>query len=105
VFQEGYAIRLKAGKWAVQSTASPSDSTLDGASCSTASSCEAVGNSSSGVLAEQWNALAWTVQPTPSPGGPNPLLTAVSCQSISACLAVGHTNIESGDSTLSMQYS
>jgi hypothetical protein len=105
VFQEGYAIRLKAGKWAVQSTSSPSDSTLDGASCSTASSCEAVGNSSSGVLAEQWNALAWTVQPTPSPSGPNPLLTAVSCQSTSACLAVGHTNIESGDSTLSMQYS
>ena len=69
--------------------------TLDGVSCTTASSCTAVGSYFSPVggpltLAEAWNGTAWRVQATPNPmtQGRNQL-NGVSCTSPRACTAVG----------------
>ena len=42
------------------------------------------------TLAELWNGSAWKALPTPNPsGGHGSVLTAVSCESASACTAVG----------------
>jgi hypothetical protein len=41
-------------------------------------------------LAEHWNGTAWTIQPSPSPGGSeDAIFNAVSCASGTACTAVG----------------
>jgi hypothetical protein len=58
--------------------------------------CTAVGGGVDGggkerTLAERWNGVHWTVQPTPnvSPAVPIHHLSGVSCSSLSACVAVG----------------
>jgi hypothetical protein len=58
-------------------------------SCTAADACIAVGSMGTLSLAEQWNGTAWTIQPTPYPGGSKDALTGVSCTSASACTAVG----------------
>ncbi len=68
---------------------------LQGVSCTSASSCMAVGNSddSSGVqtLAESWNGSTWTIVPTPNPSGSTiSFLLGVSCFSSTNCFAVGY---------------
>lgn len=42
-------------------------------------------------MAERWNGVHWTVQPTanPSPALPAHHLNGVSCSSVNACVAVG----------------
>lgn len=86
--------------WAVQSTPNPSDATasyLNGASCTSASACTAVGwyQTSPGVyetLAERWDGTTWAVQSTPNPSGATAsYLFGVSCGSASACTATGYT--------------
>lgn len=68
---------------------------LLGVSCSSATSCTAVGTSttSSGMgvtLAEHWNGTRWSVQPTPNPApGIQAAFDGVSCPSATACTAVG----------------
>jgi hypothetical protein len=69
---------------------------LDGLSCSTKSSCVAVGSSIDSVgdhliFSEIWNGVSWTVVPVPSPAGTiGALLDAVSCVgSPTTCTAVG----------------
>lgn len=67
---------------------------LTSVSCASAVSCTAVGSYySSGVtmpLAEHWNGVTWSVQPTTRPAGANAaILTAVSCVSPTNCTAVG----------------
>src|SRR5215472_12901349 len=70
---------------------------LTGVSCSAASACEAVGDSSAGTLAEVWNGTAWTLQNTPNPAGALfSELTGVSCSAASACEAVGYYNNSAG---------
>jgi hypothetical protein len=83
--------------WTIQKTPNPvgaDDSTLNGVSCTTANSCEAVGdyyNSSGQVdLAEAWNGTAWTVQSTTSDD--DTVFTAVSCIDADNCGAVGEYN-------------
>ena len=72
-------------------------SALDGVSCTTASSCIAVGHyiSNQGVkvtLAERWNGTSWSLQPTPDPAGAkDSVLSGVSCGSATSCVAVGRT--------------
>jgi sugar lactone lactonase YvrE len=92
------AERLTGSEWSIQTTATPSKATesqLSGVSCTSATSCTAVGRyklSSGGflTLAEAWNGSEWTVQSTPNPSGATSAqLTSVSCSSASACTAVG----------------
>jgi hypothetical protein len=49
------------------------------------------------ALAERWNGKTWAIQPTPNPPRGNlpgavAYLTAVSCPSATACVAVGQSN-------------
>ena len=89
--------------WTIQATPNPPGpaavSQLNGVSCSSATACTAVGfsqNSSSTdlTLAEGWNGTAWSIQPTPDPADadsfPGSVLSAVSCSSATACMAVGN---------------
>jgi hypothetical protein len=76
---------------------------LNGVSCTSASACIAVGNSTTGttdeVLAERWNGKVWAITPAPSPSGATlSNLNGVSCTSASACTAVGY--YASGSSNL-----
>ncbi len=75
-------------------------STLWAVSCTSASTCTAVGyystaGGSSAALAERWNGTAWTIRTTPNPGSAS-YLSAVSCTSASACTAVGHYYTSTG---------
>ena len=65
------------------------NSQLAGVSCTSASSCEAVGSSGTGpnfdTLAEVLNGGTWTIQTTPNPGGATfSELNSVSCTSASS---------------------
>jgi hypothetical protein len=77
-------------------------SQLNGVSCSSATACTAVGffqssTSTDLTLAEGWNGTAWSIQPSPDPADadsfPGSVLSAISCSSAAACMAVGsYTN-------------
>lgn len=93
--------------WSVQALHAPSEATssrLLSVSCTTSSSCEAVGYyttlTSPGRLALSygWNGSEWALQTTPNPsGGTEVELAGVSCPSIAECMAVGRYRVvESG---------
>ena len=109
------AERWNGTAWTIQSTPNPAGTTgsgLDGVSCTSATACTAVGyhdkltTSSSvpvGTLAERWNGTAWTIQPTPNPGGPtDSQMEGVSCTSATACTAVGYYPDASGTVPLTL---
>ncbi len=84
--------------WTIQATPNPSgadNSSLTGVSCSSATTCMAVGDYVNGSgnfvsLAETWDGAVWTVQSTPNPTGATvSFLTGVSCGAPSNCVAVG----------------
>lgn len=85
------------GTWSVVATPVPAGSLqaeLDGVSCTSATSCEAVGYSEASTgqtaLAELWNGTSWSIQATPANGKANDVqLQAVSCATASSCVAVG----------------
>jgi hypothetical protein len=88
--------------WRIQPTPNPPGhgiKLLDSVSCTSPSSCMAVGvefdpatGESLGTLAERWDGRAWRIVPTfkPAPAGPNAGLNGVACTSASACTAVGN---------------
>jgi hypothetical protein len=92
------------GEWTTQ--ALPSTNTLwsylNAVSCSSATACTAVGNKGYpyAPLAERWNGTEWSLQTIPDPNThtvPDPTeeetnLDAISCPSVSACMAVGEAN-------------
>src|SRR5204862_347064 len=85
--------------WSVQPTPNPmggSNSELVGVSCTSSSACTAVGNSSSGTLAEVWDGSSWSIQPTPNPAGAS--LAGVSGTSARACTGGGNTVTITGTS-------
>src|SRR6266851_7689552 len=93
-----FAERWDGTTWRVQSIPEPPGAQgtfLNAVSCSSASSCTAVGNftDSSGVgvtLTERWNGTTWAVQSTPNPSGAQSSgFSGVSCTSSTACIAVG----------------
>jgi hypothetical protein len=96
------AERWNGTSWAIQATPNPSgalSSFLQGASCTSATTCTAVGGYINSVgtdvtLAERWNGTSWAIQATPNPSGARyPVLQGVSCTSATACTAVGgYTN-------------
>jgi hypothetical protein len=86
--------------WSAQATPTPAAGNslgLTAVSCTTASSCEAVGTynlQSTGTavnLAEVWNGTSWAVQHTPNPTASlGSSLSGVSCTSAQSCTAVGN---------------
>jgi hypothetical protein len=100
--------------WDLQSTASPAGLILDNfesVSCTSASSCFAVGYyiSTTGEgrdsLAETWNGRSWSVQTAPNPTNfLQTVLDGVSCSSSVACTAVGQDIEEGGTVPLVMDW-
>jgi hypothetical protein len=96
--------------WAMELTPPPVGSTssyLYGVSCTSSTSCTAVGNFTNSVgtdvtLAEVWNGTSWAMASTPnSIGAQGSYLFGLSCISASACTAVGdYSNSAGGDVTL-----
>ena len=83
--------------WSTSSLPAPSPSgttvELYGVSCVSASSCVAVGSSSTmtatSPLSETWNGSTWQLAPLPAASGSFNQLNAVSCVTASFCLAAG----------------
>jgi hypothetical protein len=104
------AERWDGNTWTVQTTPNPTgalDSFLNGVSCTSATSCTAVGSFITSArtlvtLAETWNGTSWTIQATPTPtGAQNSSLSGVSCTSATSCTAVGnYTNSGGTEVTL-----
>jgi hypothetical protein len=113
-FQEGTVAESWDGSaWTVQSTPNPSatqGSQLTGVSCTSATSCTAVGwYQSSAIpnfgeyltLVEVWDGTGWTIEPSPNSSGGGGFLNGVSCGASQACTAVGHgTDLGGVTSTL-----
>jgi len=81
-------------EWSAQTTPNPVGATasaLGAISCSSSTSCIAVGSStvsgSASALAESWNGTEWSLQTTPSVT--HAQLRRVSCSSSTACTVVG----------------
>jgi hypothetical protein len=87
-------------------TPGSSSNDLEAVSCTSVTSCVAVGgygNPSSvpQTLVESWNGTAWSVVTSPNPGGSFSGLDGVSCSSATNCVAVGfHGNSLSVPQTL-----
>jgi hypothetical protein len=79
--------------WAVVNVPVPRGSTngeLLAVSCRSASSCYAVGDTTTKTLIEHWNGTAWSIVASPVPGGTTRVeLSGVSCPSSTTCMAVG----------------
>jgi hypothetical protein len=92
------AERWDGNTWQIVPTPKPTGSSsifyeLAGVSCTSATSCEAVGSDSppignTGLLAERWNGSSWTVQQTLTALALGELL-GVSCTAATSCIAVG----------------
>ena len=80
-------------------------SELLGVACASASTCTAVGFSTSGIgvtttLVETWDGASWTIQPSPDPPDTSGSgLLAVACASPGDCQAVGESTGGSGGLT------
>jgi hypothetical protein len=85
--------RWDGAAWTVMSSPRPSSvDSLSGVSCSSVTSCVAVGETEPSptllTLVESWDGTAWTVVASPSPTGSSSL-QSVSCVSPDSCVAVG----------------
>ncbi|HEX7245613.1 MAG TPA: hypothetical protein VF245_08620 [Solirubrobacterales bacterium] len=85
-------------EWKTKSVPVPAgavETNLSGISCTSSTSCKAIGRYSPGEnyksLAETWNGTEWTIQSMPEPADLKSELTwtGVSCSSESSCIAVG----------------
>ncbi len=99
--------------WTVQSIPSPDTtqgSQLTGVSCTSATSCTAVGSYTSSdfntlgqtlTVVEAWNGTAWSLEDSPNAitGGP---LNAVSCGSSQTCTAVGLAQDQGGGANVTL---
>ncbi len=86
-------------QWSLEASApyAPPGASLDSTSCTSATSCVAVGSISGGstlpesTFAESWGGTSWMTAATPNPA-PSPLinsLAAVSCTPPATCIAIG----------------
>lgn len=86
-------------KWSVQTVPNPETALLrfESVSCQSATECTAVGTSTVegkvSSLAERWNGTEWAIEttPNPEPSLNGNTLRHVSCNSNTACIAVGET--------------
>jgi hypothetical protein len=77
---------------------------FNGVSCTSTTSCFAVGSESNPFLqslTERWNGTAWAVVPSPDPS-PDVQLLAVSCASADYCMAVGTYSTTIGSPALNL---
>lgn len=92
--------------WSVQTAPNPpgvSDSRLTSVSCTSPTSCIAVGGSGDhkATLAEMWDGQSWTIQNTAFPTGATlAWLNSVSCSAPTACTAVGWSSHRFSDEGL-----
>jgi hypothetical protein len=94
--------------WAIQPTPDPSatqGSTLSAVSCTSATSCTAVGQYQSSnvtnfgalqTLAEVWDGTTWSLESAPNPSPAHDLLSGVSCGASQVCTAVGQAQDAGG---------
>jgi len=104
-----------ARRWTIAATPTikgASNGGLIGVSCSSATSCEAVGHYQNSLglqvtLAEVWTGSRWLIQRTPNPAGSiDTQLGGVSCNSPRECMAVGYSENSTGqDADLAEQWS
>ncbi len=94
--------------WKLHSTPGPAGTTtsqLSSVSCTSPTTCTAVGyylSPGDTLLAESWNGTSWKIEPVTNPAGDSGgLLAGVSCRSAGDCLAVGSYNDGSRDVSLS----
>lgn len=99
------AERWNGTSWSIEAVPNPAgaaSSTFAGVSCTTATSCIAVGSFSNSAgqtlpLAESWNGTSWSVQDAPNSAvAVNGQFSAVSCTAANACVAVGTFAVSSG---------
>jgi hypothetical protein len=96
---ESLAMGWNGTAWAIQTTQNggdwDGDVGLTSVSCSSATSCMAVGFDLGGpveTLAEFWNGTEWAIQPITNPSeATEDDLASVSCSAPPLCMAVGHT--------------
>ncbi len=99
-----YAQYWNGSAWTSQLTATPAGTTaaeLQADHCLSKTSCVTAGyyTTASGTfsLVEAWNGTAWSIQTTPNPAGSTETrLNGISCQAITACVAVGYKGSGSG---------
>ncbi|MGO9876711.1 MAG: hypothetical protein ACLPVY_23295 [Acidimicrobiia bacterium] len=95
--ENGLVERWNGTRWSIITPSNPTGAQFvqfSGASCSTATTCFAVGSDATDTaeqaLVELWNGARWSTTPSPIPTGvQNTQLNAVSCQSATDCTAVG----------------
>jgi hypothetical protein len=93
--EDSLAAQWNGTSWTTETLAGTVSTAMNAVSCTTASSCEAVGetpggNDQEGTVAESWNGSAWTVQSAPGPSTTlGSELDAVSCASATSCTGVG----------------
>ena len=102
------AERWNGSSWSIQRSPNPAGATaslLFGVSCASRTACTAVGSVTNRAgttvpLAERWNGIRWSIQPTPKPTGAKgygvSYLGGVSCASPRSCAAVGHSGNSAG---------
>jgi hypothetical protein len=98
------AERWNGTSWSIQTAQNVNgggSTLLDGVSCTSATTCTAVGDYTNKVgnpltLAERWNGTSWSIQTTSNPKGFNSFFAAISCTSATACTAVGSSFNSSG---------
>jgi hypothetical protein len=102
-----FAELRSAGSWTLQDVPTPAGSTgsfLNAVSCTSATTCIAVGYSvnsdqTQAVLVVRWNGASWSMQPAPgSPGASFNQLWGLSCTSTISCMAVGLSSQSSPNS-------
>jgi hypothetical protein len=107
---ETLALVWNGSVWAVTPTPNPGsgvDNLLNKVSCVSVSFCVAVGEYLDGsrwrTLALVWDGSAWSESPTPDVGGAaDRYLNAVSCVSVSFCVAAGASGTTSVSRTLAL---
>jgi hypothetical protein len=89
-------------EWSIVPSPGTSDlvSVLRGVSCTSPSSCVAVGRTGGKTLVESWDGTVWSIVPSPSPSMYSDTLESVSCSNSTSCLAVGSYNTQTQVLTL-----
>jgi hypothetical protein len=90
-------------KWVIQTPPNPPGgyTQLNAVSCTSGTSCIAVGQDSSSAVVEGWTGGKWKLQSVPSPsGGSASDFNTVTCISASDCEAIGNYGAKNGDNDL-----